>query len=749
MTVGELLQKYWKMLLVVLGLGGGLLVTGAWTIPQHGVYVALLTDTTWDHIGMSVPCIIEVHPNTTRTIDSVWYGSPGNYIECARNATNWLQWTCDSFTADGLNHTCAVRVLQNEGGVNATEYLYNLSAQTYNITAVPGCLGVADCVVSGSQTVSASVSHRSITIPVGATLTLANGARIQAHTININGSLLLPAGGTMTFDGVDTWINSGTISGSGSTIVFNRLLSIVNSGTIQLSGAPGAAASPCYCLGEVPSSRCSSAYKSYTGGGPGGQGGAILITNGTPSFVNAGSIYLSGGSGGNSTNSAVCDACNSAWIIMFTPGNGGKAGYLALGNTYDFNNTGIITASAGNGGTALSPCPTNGIQGAGSNNIINASHSTTIANTMSASGSPVSTWSINRCSNGTGNNDAYVSPTPVIGNFTCYALPTTPAIFAPNTTSAYTTNLQNINASFNISYGLTAEVWFSQDNGTTWQRIDQLDSNFSRPAFNASNTSISTHLLSPSVQNIIRIRSYNASSDLYSGFISSSFFNVSQIPSNVSQVSVPAGSLTTNQIVFYCNYTNASGQTIEAATVQILLDGSLYDTAYNASSGLYWYSNTNPWIAGIHVWACIANKSDYQGAAGSNTNVSLTGFGIYYAKNQTSIRIFCPFPTYRSVIPYGQNAKTGILRIQNNNASALHNYTLYLNGTAPGLIYGRGDYYVPGDSRNGWTQIAALSGDTCLTNINSTNTSAQCWLTADCLSLIPGTYDFGIVVVEQ
>jgi hypothetical protein len=744
-------KDVWNFILALLGIGGvTYLATGAWTIPQAGVYASLVTDTTWYHINTAAPCIWEVHPNTTKTINSVSYGSPGSWTTCTQNSSDWLLWTCSGVTANGSSQICPqIRVVQNEFP-GTTETMFNGTLVTRNITAIPGCEGSRDCTIVGSKT-AGNVTHMSITIPVGTTLTISTGSTVRAYSINNNGGIILAAGGTVTFSGVDNITNNGTITGAASNIVFTDVRYFGNSitGTVSVAGVSGTKGGACTCCAKGTGLHCASVCASA--GTNGGTGGTIKSTNASMVFNNTGTIILSGGAGGSGGDSSpACDTCPLLYPYIWEctpPGTGGLAGYINA-STFQFINTGTITATGGSGGVAGScygAC-TAGVPGNGNNNTINVVNTTNITNSMTATGTVNGQWAINTCANASGNNYALVSPTPTVSNYTCRSLPATPGLNVSSGT--YTALLQNISTNFT---GTTAaDWWWSPNNGTTWYRYTPSENTTDPPSYAVLSYNLSTHRLANSTQQLVRVREYNATTGLYSAFNTSSAFNLTLISSNITRTSDPSGTVSSNAVTFYCNYTNSSGAAIEAATAKLMLDGTLYNMSYNNTTKVYYYLNNNTWEAGTHNYSCINTKADYAAANNSSTSVSLIGFGIFLPTGQTSVRLSCPFPTIPGMTPAGQKAGIGIFRIVNYNTTALRNYTLYLNNTLPNgiIMYGRCDRYSPNIAN--WTTLSTTTGYKGLVNINSTNTTAYCWLRMDCVSATAGTYaPFDYIFVEE
>ena len=274
------------------------------------------------------------------------------------------------------------------------------------------------------------------------------------------------------------------------------------------------------------------------------------------------------------------------------------------------------------------------------------------------------------------------------------------------------------------------------------------------PSYFNNSLLMDTHRQAPDTMNFTRMRliAFNNSSGLISDWIYSSNFNLTNIVTNVSQWSIPNGTVSTNAVTFYCNYTNRT-KSVEAADAQVLVDGTLHNATFNQTSLIYHYTNDNTWYGGPHYWKCVMSKADYKSYNGTNTSVNLTGFGIFLPDGRTNVSMTCPFPTIYGMTPAGQKALIGILRIQNYNSTARKNYSLILNDALPtGItVYARSGRYVAGAPTTGWTALSPSSWYTnVLTNVNSTNSSAYIWLRLDCVSAAPSTtIPFDYVVQEN
>lgn len=162
--------------------------------------------------------------------------------------------------------------------------------------------------------------------------------------------------------------------------------------------------------------------------------------------------------------------------------------------------------------------------------------------------------------------------------------------------------------------------------------------------------------------------------------------------------------------------------------------------SFNNTAKTYYWNNNQTLLAGPHWWRCSMDKANYRSFLGTNTSINVSGFGIVLASGQTSVKLACPFPTISGMTPAGQKAGIGIFRIVNYNSTALHNYSLFLNNTVPPgvTVYARCDRFSP--QLTGWTALSTDTGYKGLLDINSTNSSAYCWLRMDCVSATPGTY---------
>jgi len=131
-------------------------------------------------------------------------------------------------------------------------------------------------------------------------------------------------------------------------------------------------------------------------------------------------------------------------------------------------------------------------------------------------------------------------------------------------------------------------------------------------------------------------------------------------------------------------------------------------------------------IGSLLLFGCFQPKEKM--TFGSSING--TNFQVHYAGNISSIAVVCPFPTIDNIVPYPQDAKHGILRVQNLNTTHTKNYSIKLNASLPTGVsaYSRCDRF----SLYNGTWHNANSSYTCLTGVSSNNTSAYIWMKFNC-----------------
>ena len=767
------------------------LSTEAWGTPQiGGVYAQLLPAPQWLYAGSSVPCIWEVHPKTTKTINSVSYGTPGSYTSCAQNSTDWLLWTCDSVSAVEGNVACQpLRVVQNENpGTSETFFNQNLTFSLASTRGIifPGC-GSADCIVSNPQSLSAGTYYiRNLQIDAAITVN-SNVSIIAVESINLGatGSITItPANPpytlsitTMNFthDGAITgnglagpapWVISncwhygdcsyyvpccygGGDGGTGATLNITAA-HMSGSGAITLSAGTSGAG----ITADNGGAHCASSYNYCSAsGGLGGNGGKLIFnplvkTN----FASTGAITLSATSGAN----AVCVRSTGSPAKL-----GGDAGNITGNFTY-FNNTATVNALGGTGGSACTygACA-NGGKGGTSNIVVSNNITCSLAMltaTGGAGGGGCSSgsngvWNVAYCGNWTGMDWSRFSPAATTSAATCLS-PTNASFVVPNATSNFTAYLQNISVNATQPANTTLLISFSKDNGSTWTWLSP--DYYSFP-FNSSNNGtpvLDTHRQGTDYPYNAKMRviAFNNSSGIFSSPAIVNF-NLTDMQANVSGQATPNGTVSTSTIFFSCNYSNSSGTPIEAATPYLYLDGVPYAMSFNSTSKTYYYQNTAILLAGPHYWQCSADKANYKYALGTNYSLNVSGFGIFLPTGQTSVKLACAFPTIEGMTPTGQKAGIGIFRIQNYNTTVLRNYTLFLNNTVPAgvSVYARCDQYKPpGLGLVGWNLLSQTTGYKGLLNVNSTNANAYCWLRMDCNNVIEGSYvPFDFIFTEE
>lgn len=785
------LKDIWNALLALLGIGGlTYMATGAWSVPQSGIYSSLLPASQWLYAGDTASCIWEVHPNTTKTINSVSYGTPGNWTSCTQNSLDWLLWTCGNVTVAEGNVQCpGIRIVQNEyPGTSETLDAENYTFKTASVkgSRFPGCTS-ADCTITSGASIAAG-TYIQRNLKLDAAMTFAGNVSIIATenlTIGSTGSITISTAANPYKLNVTAYrfLNSGTISGNGyvggdsscscsgsgcsaagtggnAANAYFYVGKFNNSGTISLVGGTGGAAGAICCGVGLGSASAA--------GGNGGNGGNLIISTTVPTSAVVGTINMNGGLGRDGA------ACCGTYAAASAGGNGGNSGSLVL-TAFDGTSSSTVSFNGGNGGAGASsgcsaaPCGNGGNAGSSKNQNITIHRNITVTAQMSAvagtagaagNGAPWATcsagsagtngaWNVSHCANGTEMNWTKFSPTAVMSAALCLAQPAAP-IVVPNTTSNYVSYLQNISVDITKSANITLVVSFSKDNGSTWE---WLSPDFYSIPFNGSNNGtpyLNTHRQGSDYSNYswVRVIAFNNSSGIYSEPNTFSF-NLTDMATAITSTAVPNGSVSTNTIRFTCEYTNTTDN-IEAATPYIYLDGTAYPMSENTSAQTYYWDNNQTLAAGPHWWQCLIDKANYRTATSTNTSFNVTGFGIFYPTGQTSVKLSCPFPTISGITPAGQKAGIGIFRIVNYNSTALHNYSLFLNNTLPSgvTIYGRCDRFSP--KLANWTVLSTDTGYKGLINVNSTNTSAYCWLRMDCVSATPGTYTpFDYIFTEE
>jgi hypothetical protein len=773
MKIEDILIPLGLVMLFALGIlglnyNGDELITGAWGVPQTSVYAQLLPAEQWLYAGASASCIWEIHPNTTKTINSVSYGSVGSWTACSQSSTDWLLWTCGSVAAaEGIVACPQVRVVQNEfPGTSETLTTQNMTFKTASVKGAifPGCSS-PDCTITSSASIPAG-TYFLRNLKIDAALTMEGNVSIittENFTIGTTGGATIASSSNPYKFNVTAYkiLNLGTLSASGTAElpgadIYLSAQSVNNTaGTITLNGGNGNNGGA-YCGSYPPTGSWAS------NGGDGARGGTITITANTPTDIQLGTIIGNGGRGGNGAGCCSYDALAS------NGGKGGLAGRMIL-KTLNMTSTIIIYFNGGDGGAGGSSgcpagygvsCGNGGNAGAGNNHSISAYSNISISALMSSlagtpgaagNGAPWTTcsagstasngiWNISYCANGTGMDWSKFSPAAITSALACRT-PPVPSFVVPNTSSSFTSYLQNISVNAAQPTNISLLISYSKDSGATWSWFSP---DFYSMPYNSSNNGtpyFDTHRQGTDNGTYSRMRviSYNQTSGVYSSPVTVSF-NITDMNASVSGTAAPNGTVTTSAILFTCNFTNSTGYSLEAATAYLNLDGTLHAMAPNVTSKTYYWTNNASLLSGAHWWQCVLDKANYKSSNSSNVSFNMSGFGIFYPTGQTSVHLTCPFPTISGMTPAGQKAGIGIFRIQNNNATALKNYTLYLgNAPPPGAtVYGRCDLF----SANlaGWTALSLTTGYKGLINVNSTNSSAYCWLRMDCVDVAPGQY---------
>jgi len=338
------------------------------------------------------------------------------------------------------------------------------------------------------------------------------------------------------------------------------------------------------------------------------------------------------------------------------------------------------------------------------------------------------------------------SPSAVTSAATCLTRPA-PTFITPNATSNYVPAAQNITT--NVS-GASAEMryvlQYSRDNGTTWYTLSMNNSKLFPPIYSSSTYTLYSHgeATTPPNMHIFRMLAYNSTSQISSDWIYTSNFNVTSIATNVSGYTSPNGTVATPAVTFYCNYTNATGYQLSNPTAYVLIDGSLYAMTYDSVAKLWYYTNNQSWVAGPHTWSCVMSRMDFASQNTTLQNLALAGVAVILPAGYTNVTLYCIFPTVSNRQPAGQTTGRGIFNVRNYNDTALQNYTLYSTKPLPlGIsISARCDRWTTNPT--GWTLLSNTTGFLGITNLNSSNTTAYCWLKMDCINVEAGqAIDFG------
>lgn len=780
------LEDIVKFILALLGIGGvAVLSTGAWSTPQGSVYMQLLPAQQWLYAGDTAQCIWEVHPTTAKTINSVSYGAPGSWTACLQNPTDFLLWNCSSVTvAEGSVACPGIRVVQNEfPGTSEVTSNQSFIFKTASVkgSRFPGCAS-ADCVItSGASIPAGTYFMRNLKIDAAMTFTGNTSLVVMENfTIGTTGSISITSASTAYGLNITAYqfSNLGTISGKGNdgspgrgygscqamsaggvgypgSTIYIDAGTINNTGLIELNGGTGGVGKA-VCYGSCSGYCCGSAMD----GGAGGAGGNLIVNASTTNIISMGSVTLFGGAGGNGASCCYGQAAASGG------GAGGAAGRITV-NGLNYTSSSTLSAYGGTGGDgsdACFLCGTGGAGGAGKTNIIESNGNISISQPYTATGGAGGVggsgcasgstgasgiWSVPYCANGTGMDWTKFSPIATSSLTTCLTKPFV-NFTSPNATSSFTAYLQNISVNASQLNNMSLLISFSKDNGSTWEWLSQDIYSLPYNWTNNGTPHLDTHRQGSDTANysLMRVIAYNNTSKIYSDPVIVRF-NLSNIQANVTGSSSPSGSISTNTILFTCNYTNSSNS-IEAATAYIMLDGVSYPMTFSPTTYFYYWNNNQTLLAGAHNWSCIVGKANYKYATMATTTFNVTGFGIVYPGGQTTVKLSCPFPTISGMTPAGQKAGIGIFRIVNYNNTVLHNYSIFLNNTLPSgiTIYSRCDRFSP--QLTGWTALSTSTGYKGLININSTNSTAYCWLRMDCVSATPGTYTpFDYIFTEE
>lgn len=804
--------------MALFGFGGGYLITqGAHdTVATGPIFYPYDPAYEWLHFqSTGVKCEIEALAADESTILNVEFkakdaagayliGSDSIWTNGTRNETNWEHWYSNGYSiGTNANVTCIVRVTQlNYNPTSETQNQSNFTIYPIGY-ALPTCAGKADCVLSSSQTTAYNVTHRRVTIQTS-TLTLSGTDQWLNATeyINITGSGTIDFSGTQKNITLNTlaFRNGGTLNGAGSagtdaiwtgssctaaTAGANGgNLTILagtynNTGSILLSGGAGGDG----CAGVKWSTSCN---KFTATGESGGKGGVLSVIGVSPETI-FGSVTMTGGGGGDGSATYSCDGgcinldgyslCAHAAAAAGIGGSGGNITFYAKNLTASLD----VAASGGSGGTGACSAPTghmacsNGANGGagGRHNytiyqslIVTGFHTSSGGSGGAASpygGSSGSTgaaglWNITYCRNGTGMDWTKFTPSTTGTTRDCIQAPTFTFV-SPNESVAYTP----INDTVSVILSETAAemrylVQYSLDNGSTYHAYVTQNRTSGIPVYASNSIEFDTHRQAANATNksIMRAIGYNVSNGLFSEWVYSDKFNLTGIPTNTSAWSVPDGLVTTDEITFYCNYTNLSTDVpIWNPTARINIDSVYYNMTYDGDLRVWLYDQTTAdWSAGDHTWYCDMSRVDYTPGDLSNesSTIELAGFGIVYA-NGEGIYLTCPFPTIDNIVPAGQTARKGAIRIINYNVTHNKNYTFYLEYELPNVyVCARSDRYTEFSAvgcSGSWQTMSSTTGLKLLQNINASNTTAYVWFKARCLGATPGVTDpYRFIIVE-
>jgi len=711
--------------------------------------------------------IVDAWAQENHTIALVEHGTTnvtGDWTACTRNTTNWERWYCGDYIE---GQSFYVRITQNDYP-GTSYYTFNLTIPTYTYPTT--FCGSEECTYTGGTIAAGTYYARKITFSAGSTtiagnvtlvawegITINSGATISVNpsnpaytltfsTFNFSNSGTISGYGAYGGDGgcgysmgdcgygygpEYAYCDTGGIGGNGPNYIFN-VANFVNtaSGYIITNGGAGGSSCGFVAMCNI----CSGT------GGKGGSGGTVTF-NMTTSFNNSGAINMLGNIGGNGP---------CYWLYSGVGGAGGNGGNLT--NTFFiFSNTGTISTNGANPGSGCSAY----LGGNGGKNALNISTNITVTNYMTAAAGSTGTsgtWDVTYNANGSGMDWSKIIPTPttIIGPL---GVKPTPTFRTPNVTSNYVPSVQNITVNItNYTSEMTYVVQYSRDNGTTWYTLTENYTRAFPPAFNNSTILIYSHSegTTPANMHLLRMLAYNSTSKITSDWIYSSNFNVTPIATTTIGYASPNGTVSTTAVTFYCNYTNTTPYPLSNPTIRVEVDGVQYDTTFDSGTKLWYYVNNNTWVAGNHTWRCVASRVDFASSNMTNVSFLLSGFAMLLPSGYTSAKIVCPFPTIANRVPSGQSPAVGIFNVRNYNDSALNNYTIWLNTSAPAgmSVYARCDRFTTVSA--GWTLLSTTAGYQCIKALNSTNTSAYIWLKADCVSVAAGTYpSFDYIFTEN
>lgn len=758
------------------------------TSSQQFYYLNNYTD--WAHYATDAvgQCAFEVIPMDNQSVTSVSFKVQKNYTEYAvgdastwvagtRDPNDWAIWLSPKFIPNMYGqYNCSAYITFSDATTNTTNGYFNVSFGA----ATAACEWLKDCTVAVSASVPfANVSHYSLTIPAGVTLSTTGTygtstlfviqdaltvsgtlSSVPAATGSAGLQMVIQARNITNYGVIQFFGTAGTThqaGGAGGSLIIQNTTTFNNTASGVIAGYGG----------NGGSGQDSCPDYGYGNGAIGGAGGYFNVSGNVSEFYSAGTISLAGGQGG----AGVCTGCG---YQFGTGGAGGAAGYLQTDAFRNYFNSTTLDGGHGGDGSNDPDCliwcgyaNAGGPGGAGgsasSSNMYFSRNTTTLFGAVTASGGIGGRGFLTSAcavaasgSNGVNNlfnASAYTgtgsfTPTQVKTDITGYsfAKPASPTITAPVNGTNMTIGLQNISATWTTISGLTYEVEILNYGNETFITPNRGEQNtVAYPTNTSGVATINTHRILNNTLVTMRIRAYNASNRGFSDW-SNITMNLSYINTTVGKFTVPAGTtFNTNDIEYWCSYndTTAAVKPVYGATVKVFIDGIQHNTTYYAGRGMYLYNSTGLDLitSGNHTWNCTFSRADYF-ANNSNTSwLLITGFGIYLPTGISSFRWTCPFPTFYNATPAGQKVGVGIYRIRNYNVTNNKNYTIWINGTIPTGI----NFYAANQSLRSKSFILTNVPQKILWYVNTTNLTSYVWMWIDCIAAPVGspTVKFG------